>query len=98
LVGVLVQEHEKDLARLGGFGGSSRSAREATAEPVPRRLWHRLPWLVLGLIGSVAAAGVIDSFEQSLNRQILLAIFLPGVVYLADAVGTQTETLVIRGL
>jgi magnesium transporter len=98
LVRILVHEHEEDLARLGGFGGSSRSAREATAERVPRRLWHRLPWLVLGLVGSVAAAGVIDSFERALDRQILLAIFLPGVVYMADAVGTQTETLVIRGL
>jgi magnesium transporter len=29
---------------------------------------------------------------------VILAFFLPGIVYLADAVGTQTETLVIRGL
>lgn len=98
LVRILVQEHDEDLARLGGFAGSSRSAREASAEAVPRRIWHRLPWLVLGLAGSVLAAGVIDSFERVLDRQLLLAIFLPGVVYMADAVGTQTETLVIRGL
>jgi magnesium transporter len=29
---------------------------------------------------------------------VLIAFFVPGVVYLADAVGTQTEALVIRGL
>ena len=29
---------------------------------------------------------------------VRLAFFIPGIVYMADAVGTQTETLVIRGL
>lgn len=33
-----------------------------------------------------------------LNRFITLSFFVPGIVYLADAIGTQTETLVIRGL
>jgi hypothetical protein len=39
-----------------------------------------------------------DSFERILQAKILLASFLPGIVYMADAVGTQTETLMIRGL
>jgi magnesium transporter len=46
----------------------------------------------------MAAAGVVGEFEADLQRQVLLASFIPGVVYMADAVGTQTETLVIRGL
>jgi magnesium transporter len=29
---------------------------------------------------------------------VVIAFFMPGIVYMADAVGTQTETLVIRGL
>jgi magnesium transporter len=37
-------------------------------------------------------------FRDHLERHVLIAFFIPGVVYLADAVGTQTETLVIRGL
>ncbi|HEY6739843.1 MAG TPA: magnesium transporter [Actinopolymorphaceae bacterium] len=44
------------------------------------------------------SAGIVDAFEGDLQRTVLLAFFVPGVVYLADAVGTQTETLVIRGL
>ena len=28
----------------------------------------------------------------------MLAFFMPGIVYLADAVGTQTETIIVRGL
>jgi magnesium transporter len=30
--------------------------------------------------------------------QIAVAFFIPAIVYLADAVGTQTEALVVRGL
>ena len=41
---------------------------------------------------------VVGAFEDELQEQILLALFIPAVVYMADAVGTQTETLVIRGM
>jgi magnesium transporter len=37
-------------------------------------------------------------FEHQLEDRVVMASFLPGVVYMADAVGTQTETVVIRGL
>jgi magnesium transporter len=40
----------------------------------------------------------MGSYELQLANNVMLAFFIPGVVYLADAVGTQTETLVIRGL
>jgi magnesium transporter len=98
LLAVLLEEHDEDLARLGGYLASAATARTASEERVRLRLWHRLPWLLLGLAGALAAAGLIGRFEADLERQVLLAFFVPGVVYMADAVGTQTETLVIRGL
>ena len=98
LLAVLLWEHEEDMARLGGFIRDTASARTASEEPVARRFWHRLPWLLLGLVGAFAAAAIVDSFERQLQEAVVLAFFVPGVVYLADAVGTQTETLVIRGL
>jgi magnesium transporter len=44
------------------------------------------------------AAGIASAFESQLKKEITIAFFIPGIVYLADAVGTQTETLMIRGL
>jgi magnesium transporter len=38
------------------------------------------------------------SFERALSADIRLAFFVPGIVYLADAIGTQTEAIVVRGL
>ena len=95
---LLVHEHEEDIARLGGFLRGSRTARTASEEPVHRRVMHRAPWLLLGLLGTGLAAQIVRSFEVELEETVALAFFLPGIVYMADAVGTQTETLVIRGL
>jgi len=98
LLGVLLEEHHEDLARLGGYLGSASAARTAMTESVRRRLWHRLPWLLVGLVGALLSAIIVGSFERELSAHVLIAFFLPGVVYLADAIGTQTEALVIRGM
>lgn len=97
-VGVLFREHEEDIARLGGYLARTSKARAASEESVGLRLWHRLPWLVIGLAGAMLSAGIVGAFEEELARQVLLAFFLPSVVYMADAVGTQTEAIVIRGI
>ena len=98
LLAVLLWEHEEDLAHLGGFLQNGAAARLASEEPVPRRFWHRLPWLLLGVGGALLATDIVGWFETQLQANIVLAFFVPGIVYLADAVGTQTETVVVRGL
>jgi magnesium transporter len=98
LLAVLLAEHEEDLSRLGGFLKSTSDARATSEEPVRRRFWHRLPWLLLGLGGALLAADIVGQFEDVLRANVTLAFFIPGIVYLADAVGTQTETVIVRGL
>jgi magnesium transporter len=98
LLGVLLADHDQDLARMGGFLDGAADARDAAQETVRLRLWHRIPWLLLGLAGAMASAVVVSRFEAQLDQTVLLAFFLPAVVYMADAVGTQTETVLIRGL
>jgi len=51
----------------------------------------------VGLAGAMASAVIVGAFEVQLKETVLLAFFLPAVVYMADAVGTQTETVLIRG-
>lgn len=95
---VLLTEHDEDVARLGGYMASTQRARQAAEEPISRRLWHRLPWLLLGLLGAFVAAVVVGRFDDELEQNVLLAFFLPGIVYMSAAIGTQTQTVVIRGL
>lgn len=98
MLGVLLEEHYEDMARVSGYLHTSASARSASEEAVARRLWHRLPWLIVGLVAAMVAALIVAGFEQGLSSHLELVFFIPGVVYIADAVGTQTETLVVRGL
>jgi magnesium transporter len=98
LLEVLLQAHDDDFARLGGYLASTQAARLAAEERVGRRLWHRLPWLALGLAGAAVSAWLVGLFDARIESDVRLAFFIPGVVYLADAVGTQTEALVVRGL
>ena len=98
LVAVLLAEHEEDLWRLGGFLKMTSAARSTSEEPVHRRFRHRVPWLFLGLFGAMLTADLTGQFETLLQMNVMLAFFLPGIVYLADAVGTQTETVIVRGL
>jgi magnesium transporter len=98
MLGVLIEEHHEDLARLGGYLAGSRRARLAAEEPVSRRLLHRLPWLLVGLLGAMGSAVLVGAFEDKLSANVLLAFFVPGLVYMADAVGTQTETVLIRAM
>lgn len=98
LIAALLEAHDEDLARLGGYLASTQRARMAAEERIARRLWHRLPWLLVGLAGAMLSALLVGAFEEPLERNVLLAFFVPAVVYMADAVGTQTETLLIRGM
>ena len=98
LLAVLRLEHDEDMARLVGVRSAATQARAASEERVVRRLWHRFPWLAVGLAGAMLSAVVVGAFEDSLRKELLLALFVPAVVYMADAVGTQTEAIVIRGL
>lgn len=98
LLETLLAEHDEDLSRLGGFMKSAEEARHATEEALPWRLWHRLPWLLIGLAGAFVAAGIMGNYEETLRHMLVLSLFVPGIVYYADALSTQTETVVVRGL
>lgn len=101
LMAILRREHVEDLHRLAGITREPHAAdqaREALEAPPLRRVRHRLPWLAVGLVGSMVATGVMARFESVLAAKPALAFFVPGLVYLADAIGTQSEAIAVRGL
>lgn len=59
---------------------------------------HRLPWLIIGLLGGILTSIIVSNFEKILADDLRLAYFMPIMVYMSDAIGTQTETIYIRHL
>ena len=98
MMDILRREHVEDLHRLAGVTRESEGARNALEDPPLRSARHRLPWLIVGLGGSVVATFIVARFETALAAKPALAFFVPGLVYLADAIGTQSEAVAVRGL
>lgn len=98
LMAILRDEHLEDLHAMAGILHHSQAARAALTAPPHRRALHRLPWLFVGLAGSSFATAVMAHFEAVLTEHVAVAFFIPAIVYLADAVGTQSEAVAVRGL
>lgn len=98
LVSILRDEHLEDLHHMAGILGKSAAAKAALTAPPHRRAFFRLPWLLVGMVGSAIATATMVRFEEQLASNIAVTFFIPAIVYLADAVGTQTEAVAVRGL
>jgi magnesium transporter len=98
LLHVLRREHIEDMNRMVGIVKKGEQARTAIEGAAWQRVLNRLPWLMVGLAGSMAATWLMTGFQKTLETQITIAFFVPAVVYLADAIGTQTEAVAVRGL
>jgi magnesium transporter len=58
----------------------------------------RIPWLLILLIGDLLSGSVIKNFEHSLQTIVVLAVFIPVLMDMGGNVGTQSLTVVVRGL
>ncbi len=95
---ILHQGHLLDTMRRAGVqGGDDPQATILRGAPIVH-IRNRLPWLLLGLGGGLVAAQIVQSFESALAAHVLIVAFIPLVVYLADAVGSQTEIIFVRAL
>lgn len=66
--------------------------------PVRRLVQMRIPSLLVGLALGIVLSLVTSHFEDVLSENIKVAFFIPFIVYMADAVGTQTQNIYTRDL
>ncbi|MDX2156260.1 MAG: magnesium transporter [Hyphomicrobiaceae bacterium] len=95
---VLAAEHREDMHRMAGILRENSHNRHALEGSPLRRFRLRLPWLLVGLVLSTAGTAVMAGFEATLSSHIVVTFFIPALVYLTDAIGTQTEAVAVRGL
>lgn len=92
------EEVKKDMFRFGGLFHRVGEEYSSISSSASVMIKSRLPWLIVGVIGGTAAASVVTSFEEVLSKFLVLAAFIPVMVYMSDAVGTQSEALIIRSI
>lgn len=97
ILSILQEESEEDVFLSKGFliDNSIKNIENTT---VKQFALLRSPWLIFGLFGGIIAAKVIGIFEETIVSFISLSFFIPIIVYLSDAVSTQSATIFIRGM
>lgn len=97
ILDILRYENIEDILRSSGIQ-AERPIVDVVKARVSRLVRLRIPWLVIGLAGGMLATVIVGSFENALQEELSLAFFIPIIVYMSDAVATQTETIFIRSL
>jgi magnesium transporter len=95
IVKIFDHEFREDFLRLGGIHHHSKEIEDIKTSTL-KLVRARLPSLILGLIGGLFAAYIVTGFDEVISSYLVLASFIPVIIYLSDAVGTQSETLIVR--
>jgi len=95
---VIHDESQEDISHFAGVKNTDNSIDNISTMSLLVSLKHRLPWLIIGIFGGILAAQLIGLFEHTLVENIILTSFIPLVVYLASAVGTQAGFFIVRDL
>ncbi len=93
VVDVIIEEADHSLLSMAGL-----DELEDTFGPVVATAKRRAIWLGINLVTVILAALVIGLFESTIAKVTLLAVLLPIVPSMGGIAGTQTLTLVIRGM
>ena len=98
ILDILHSEDVEDILRSAGVYNGVYSPSRMMKVPVGILAKTRIPWLIFGLFGGIFAAQIANFFETPLKAHFALVAFIPLIVYIADAVGAQTQTLIARNL
>lgn len=92
------KEVQENIFKFGGIFHKVGEEYTSIQSSSYHMIRSRLPWLIIGVLGGIAAASLIAQFESLLSSFIALASFIPVMVYMSDAAGTQSEALIIRSM
>ncbi|MDB9722370.1 magnesium transporter [Candidatus Marinimicrobia bacterium] len=94
VVDVIREEATEDFLKMVGAGED----REILLKSSWENARIRLPWLFASWIGGIIAAYIIGVFDDVLQNTLALAAFIPVIIGMGGNVGTQSSTMIVRGL
>ena len=93
VVDFITDKAEEDIQVMAGITGEAEED-----DSVWQLAKARLPWLIVGVIGSLLAATVIGHFEYELKKIAALAAFIPMMGSTGGNVGIQTSSMIVQSL
>ena len=93
VVDVIVEDADHSLLAMAGL-----SDTEDTFSSIAKTAPRRAVWLGVNLLTAIFASTAISLFEDALDKIVALAILMPIVASMGGVAGSQTLTVVIRGM
>ena len=93
VVDVIREDADHSLMSMAGLDED-----EDTFAPVFRSAPRRAVWLGINLITAFIASGVINLFQGTIEKVVALAVLMPIVASMGGIAGTQTLTVLVRGI
>tara|TARA_B100000029_G_scaffold215451_2_gene213276 strand:- start:50 stop:1420 length:1371 start_codon:yes stop_codon:yes gene_type:complete len=94
VVDVIREEATEDFLQMAGAGKD----REILLKSSWENAKVRLPWLFASWMGGIIAASVIGTYEYMLESIVALAAFIPIIIGMGGNIGTQSSTIIVRGM
>ena len=94
IIDVIREETTEDLLQMAGAGKDKEIILKSSFEA--SRI--RFPWLFTTWVGGLIAALVIGYFSDIVSQYVLLAAFIPVIAGMGGNIGTQSSTIITRGL
>ena len=95
IVDVIDQENTEDFQKMAAMEPSDK---EYLKESVFALAKHRILWLLILMISATATGTIIRRYEDTLQSVVVLAAFIPMLMDTGGNAGSQSSTLIIRGL
>ncbi len=93
VIDVVEAETTEDLLKFGGV-----SPDEELAAPWTDSVRSRLPWLYVNLLTAFLAGGVVYLFQETLQRTVILTVWMPIIAGMGGNAGTQALAVTVRRL
>ena len=93
---VIEEEATEDIERMGGV--IDTTDKEYLDQSVFQHVKARLPWLFLLMCSYFITGGILRSFEHAMSAVIELVIYMPMLMGTGGNSGSQSSTLIIRGM
>ncbi|MGN9165516.1 magnesium transporter [Tissierellaceae bacterium HCP3S3_D8] len=95
IMDVMEQEATEDFQRMAAMAPSEDAYLSSSIFTLAKQ---RITWLLILMIGAALTAGIITQFEDVLSSTVILTAFIPMLMDTGGNSGSQSSTLVIRGL
>ncbi len=95
IMDIMEQEATEDFQKMAAMAPTEEAYLSTSIFKLAK---HRITWLLILMIGAALTGGIITKYENVLSSMVMLTAFIPMLMDTGGNSGSQSSTLIIRGL